>query len=56
MAFTKNKDVDIYTLNMLNDYELSRLCQVNRAAQKLCERDELWMQRFDQHLEKLWEI
>ena len=53
MAFTKNKDVDILTLNLLSDYELSRVCQVNKDAKKLCERDELWMQRFDQRYGKI---
>jgi hypothetical protein len=53
MAFTKNKDVDILTLNLLSDYELSRVCQVNKEAKKLCEREELWMQRFDQKYGKI---
>ena len=53
MAFTKNKDVDILPLNLLSNYELSRVCQVNKDAKKLCERDELWMQRFDQKYGKI---
>lgn len=43
---TGNKDVDISILNLLNDHELTQVCKVNKAAEHLCDLEELWRIRF----------
>ena len=42
---TGNRDTDFLILNQLKDYELTRVCQVNRIAQKICNDDTFWMNR-----------
>ena len=39
-----NKDVDIMFLNQLDDYELGKMCQVNKYVNSLCD-DNFWRNR-----------
>ena len=39
MALTGNKDTDFLVLLELNDYELGKVCQVNKYVQSLCNDD-----------------
>ena len=43
--FTGNKDVDFIILNKLNDIDLSKVCQVNKYANSLCDDDTFWRNR-----------
>lgn len=45
--FTGNKDVDMTILNILDDRELGKVCQVNKYANSLCHVDLFWKNRFD---------
>ena len=42
---TGNKNVDFVVLNLLTDYELSQVCQVNKYVNSLCNDDNFWLQR-----------
>jgi hypothetical protein len=39
---TGNKDVDILIINKLNDYELGKVCQVNRHVRAICNDETFW--------------
>jgi hypothetical protein len=50
MAFTGIKDTDFLILNQLSDYELGKVCQVNKYAEKLCKDDTFWLNRISQNV------
>lgn len=39
---TGNKDTDILIINMLNDYELGKVCQANRYVNTICNDETFW--------------
>ena len=39
---TGNKDADILIINMLNDYELGKVCQANRHVNAICNDEKFW--------------
>ena len=43
---TGNKDTDFLIMNMLNDQDLSSLCQTNKYLAQRCTDDEFWKRRF----------
>jgi hypothetical protein len=45
MALTGNKDVDYKIMENLNDTDLLSLCQTNKLAKELCNRDDFWHRR-----------
>ena len=46
MALTGNKDTDYIILKASNDKTLLSYCQVDKRAQKICEDDSFWKDRF----------
>ena len=42
---TGNKDADFLILNQLTDYELGKVCQVNKYVNSLCQDENFWMNR-----------
>lgn len=44
-TLTGNKDVDGLILMNLNDYELSRVCRVNKYVNSICNDDMFWLKR-----------
>jgi hypothetical protein len=54
--FTGNKDVDFTILNMLDDRELGKVCQVNKYAKSLCENEIFWINRFEKKFGKILKI
>jgi hypothetical protein len=44
------KDTDYIILNKLNDYELGKVCQVNKKLKKMCDDDNFWKVRIYQKL------
>lgn len=51
-GLTGNKDVDFVILNKLSDYELGKVCQVNKKVNILCNDDNFWQIRTYQKLGK----
>lgn len=48
------KDTDYIILNKLNDYELGKVCQVNKKLKKICDDDNFWKVRTYQKLGKFF--
>lgn len=44
-AFTGNKDADMIILQNLDDYDLGRVCNVNKYTRDLCRNENFWMNR-----------
>ena len=44
-TLTKNKDTDIIILQQLNDYELGKVCTVNKYVNSICNDDKFWLNR-----------
>ena len=44
-TLTKNKDTDIIILQQLNDYELGKVCSVNKYVNSICNDDKFWLNR-----------
>jgi hypothetical protein len=42
---TGNKQTDLLILSKLTDYELTRVCQVNKYVNGLCDDDNFWLNR-----------
>ena len=40
-----NKETDMLILQQLSDYDLSKVCQVNKYVNSLCNADRFWMNR-----------
>lgn len=45
MALTGNQDIDSLILMKLTDYELTKVCQVNKLARKVCNEPMFWRNR-----------
>ena len=44
-TLTKNKDTDIIILQQLSDYELGKVCSVNKYVNSICNDDKFWLNR-----------
>jgi hypothetical protein len=51
MTFTGIKDTDFLILNQLSDYELGKVCQVNKYAEKLCKDENFWLNRINTNIQ-----
>lgn len=45
MSLTRNKDINLMIMSLLNDTDLSTMSQVNKASQKLCNDETFWMKK-----------
>ena len=45
MALTGIKDVDFLILDLLNDDELGKVCQINKTAHFYCNDENFWLNR-----------
>ena len=53
---TGNKDADFLILMQLNDYEIGKVCQVNKYVKSLCDDDNFWRNRFMKKYNKFLSI
>lgn len=44
-TLTKNKDTDIIILQQLSDYELGKVCSVNKYVNSICNDNKFWLNR-----------
>lgn len=45
MALTGNKDIDAKILNQLSDFDLVKVCEVNKKANQVCNDQIFWLNR-----------